>query len=199
MIVGHYAAALIARPHLPRAPFWLLLLAANLSEFLWLALALIGVEATEPASLFDATFQGLQVEMVYSHNLVPNVILSVLLGLVVYAVWKDRVLALWSAALCHLHVWSDYLVGFQHQLLGADSMPLGLNSYEKFPALAILLELAFAWLCLAYYLYAEHRAGRAVTPRRGLLLLVVFSVGILAWLPNASVSMREWALRLGLL
>lgn len=198
MIVGHYAAALVARPHQPRAPFWLLLLAANLAEFLWLVLALAGVEATEPSALLDATFRDLKVDMSYSHNLVPNLALSLAFGGAVWAIWKDGPLAAWCAALCHAHVWCDYLVGFEHQVLGAESMPIGINSYGRFPELAILLELAFAWICCAYYLYAQARRGRGLSPGRALWLLALLSIGILAWLPNATVSMREWMMRMGI-
>ncbi len=196
MIVGHYAAALIARPHRPTAPFWLFLLSANLAEFLWLVLALVGVEAPVPSSLLDASFQNLRVDMVLSHNLAPNLALSALLFVVVWLATRDRGLAIWCAALCHLHVWCDYLVGFEHQVAGRQSAPIGLNSYARFPELAIVLELAFAWLCIAYYLYMERRAGRTPRPARVLVLLFIFTLGILAWLPNARVSMREWAVLL---
>ena len=65
MVLGHYASAFLLRPHLPQAPFWLLLLTANLAEFLWLALALVGVEPTKPESILDATFNNLDVHMTY--------------------------------------------------------------------------------------------------------------------------------------
>ena len=40
MIVGHYAAALVPYSRLEGRPLWLLLLCANVPEFLWLVLAL---------------------------------------------------------------------------------------------------------------------------------------------------------------
>ena len=159
MVAGHYAAAFLARPHVKTAPFWLLLLCANLAEFFWLLLALAGVEPTSPSSLFDASFQGLKVDMIYSHNLVPNLILGLLVFLFVILKYKDRKLALWCALLTCLHVWCDYIVGFEHQVLGKDSPSIGLNSYLHFPYLAIGIELLFAYLCLIYYFLADYKSG----------------------------------------
>ena len=68
MIVGHYAAAVVPYSRLEGRPLWLLLVCANVPEFLWLALALAGVEPTSPASLLDATFPNIDVHMTYSHN-----------------------------------------------------------------------------------------------------------------------------------
>ena len=73
MIVGHYAAALVPYSRLEGRPLWLLLVCANVPEFLWLALALAGVEPTKPASLLDATFPNIDVHMTYSHNLIPGI------------------------------------------------------------------------------------------------------------------------------
>ena len=191
MVIGHYASALIARPHAKQAPFWLLLLSSNLAEFLWLLLALLGVEATEPASILDATFANLKVEMTYSHNLVPNLLLGTGTYAVVYFFYKKHSWAFWCALLVVLHVWCDFIVGFQHQVLGQDSMGIGLNSYHRFPQLAIWIEFGFAMACIAYYAIVQARQGQPVPRRRLILLVLLFGVGILLWLPNATMSMRQ--------
>ena len=85
MIVGHYAAALVPYSRLDGRPLWLLLVCANVPEFLWLALALAGVEPTNPASLLDATFPNIDVHMTYSHNLVPGLIQGVIVFALVQA------------------------------------------------------------------------------------------------------------------
>ncbi len=191
MVLGHYASAFLIRPHLPAAPFWLLLLAANLAEFLWLALALVGVEPTRPASILDATFNNLDVHMTYSHNVVPNLLLGAVVFVIVQLIWKNTKLALACAFLTCLHVWSDFIVGFQHELLGPDSMKIGLNSYGRFPYGAIMIEWAFALTCLTYFVFAEKARGRAVAGKRLVLLYAGFTIGILAWLPNAYTPMRK--------
>lgn len=191
MILGHYAAAYVARPYNRTAPFWLLLLCANLAEFLWLLLALLGVEATEPTSLLDATFQNLKVHMTYSHNVVPNLMLGAVTYLSVLGFYKEQKLALWCAFLTVSHVWLDFIVGFEHQLVGPDSMSVGLNSYGRFPHLGIGIEWLFAMACLVFYSRAEARQGRPVNRKKMLWLFVAFSVGILLWLPNATIPMRE--------
>ncbi|MCB1166556.1 MAG: hypothetical protein KDK37_10840 [Leptospiraceae bacterium] len=190
MVLGHYAAAYIARPHARQAPFWLLLLCSNLAEFLWLVLALAGVEATQPPSILDATFANLEVHMTYSHNLLPNLALGLIVGIVVWAIYRDRNLALWCSGLTVLHVWSDYIVGFQHEVLGPHSMKIGLNSYGRFPHGAILIEWAFAMACLYYYrTKMRSQVGHAVDKKTA-ILAIAFSIGILAWLPSATIPMR---------
>lgn len=191
MVLGHYASAFLVRPHLPKAPFWLLLVAANLAEFLWLALALVGVEPTRPDSILDATFNNLDVHMTYSHNAVPNLLLGAVVFVVVQLIWKNAKLALACTFLTCLHVWSDFIVGFPHELLGPDSMKIGLNSYGRFPYAAILIEWAFALACLTYFVLAEKNRGRIVPRKRLVLLYVGFTIGILAWLPNAYTPMRK--------
>ena len=191
MIVGHYAAALVPYSRLEGRPLWLLLVCANVPEFLWLALALAGVEPTKPASLLDATFPNIDVHMTYSHNLVPGVIQGVIVFALVYAIWRDRPLALWCGALTVIHVLCDLLVGFKHELLGPDSPQVSLDTYGHVPVLAIGIELVFALGCIYAYLTSEARRGRALTRRRSVALYTVFAVGILLWLPATSMSLRQ--------
>lgn len=191
MILGHYAAAYIARPHNRMAPFWLLLLCSNLAEFLWLGLALAGVESPEPSSLLDATFQNLKVHMTYSHNLLPNLTLGILAYIVIFFAYRSQKLALWCGFLTVSHVWLDFIVGFEHQILGPESLSIGLNSYARFPHLAVILEWLFSVGCLLYYFRAESMANRTVSARKKGALLIAFSVGVLIWLPNATIPMRD--------
>ena len=72
MIVGHYAAALVPYSRLEGRPLWLLLVCANVPEFLWLVLALAGVEPTSPASLLDATFPNIDVHMTTATTSFPD-------------------------------------------------------------------------------------------------------------------------------
>lgn len=191
MIVGHYAAALVPYSRLEGRPLWLLLVAANVPEFLWLTLALAGVEPTHPASLLDATFPTIDVHMTYSHNLIPGFIQGAIVFGVVYAIWRDRALALWCGALAIVHVISDIFVGFEHQLLGPDSPQVSLNTYQHAPVLAIAIELAFALGCVFAYLHMEARRGRPLARGRAAALYAVFVVGILMWLPATSMSLRQ--------
>ena len=191
MIVGHYAAALVPYSRLEGRPLWLLLVCANVPEFVWLALALAGVEPTTPASLLDATFPTLDVHMTYSHNLVPGLIQGVIVFALVLALWRDRPLALWCGALTVVHVLCDLLVGFKHELFGPDSPQVSLDTYGHAPVVAIIIELAFALGCVFAYLQSEARRDRPLTRRRGAALYAVFAIGILMWLPATSMSLRQ--------
>ena len=55
----------------PRAPFWWLLIASNIVDFVMLLLVVVGVERMEPSSVFAATLSNLRVDMTYSHDLIP--------------------------------------------------------------------------------------------------------------------------------
>lgn len=191
MIVGHYAAALVPYARLEGRPLWLLLLCANVPEFLWLALALAGVEPARPASLLDATFPTLDVHMTYSHNLVPGLVQGIVVWAIVQAIWRDRSLALWCGVLTVVHVLCDLVVGFEHQLLGPGSVQVSLNTYGRAPQLAILIELAFALACVHAFVRAEARRGQPLSRARRNGLYALFTLGILAWLPATTMSLRS--------
>jgi membrane-bound metal-dependent hydrolase YbcI (DUF457 family) len=191
VIVGHYAASLIPRSVLgDRCPYWLLLLCAQVPEFLWLALSLAGVERPHPDSMLDATFPGLSVEMIYSHNLVPALAQAALVGAIVLAVTRRRDVAAWCAGLVVVHVLCDYLVGFDHQVLGPTSPSVALDSYGRFPHAAILFELVFSLALVLAYHAMEARRGRPVPRGRRMALLATFAIGVLAWLPAADRPLR---------
>lgn len=198
MIVGHYAAALVPYSKLEKRPLWLLLVAANVPEFLWLLLALLGVEPVSPTSLLDATFPNLQVAMIYSHNLLPGVLQGVIVFGLVQLFWRDLPLAIWCGVLTVVHVLCDLVVGFTHELLGPDSPVVSLNTYGRAPHLAILIELAFALACIFYFQHSEKRAGRPLPQKRLVALYAVFAVGILMWLPAASIPLREMLRMIGI-
>ncbi len=197
MIVGHYAAALIPYSRLKQYPFWLLLLCANVPEFLWLLLALANVEPPSPPSLLDASFQNLHVDMVYSHNLVPAVVQGVVVAILVYLWFRDRTLALWCGFLTLLHVLCDLVVGFGHQLLGRDSPRVSLNSYGSMPYVAIAIELAFSVACVYWYQVSENRRGRPLPRKQLAALYAVFIIGVGAAIPAATLSVREQLAALG--
>jgi membrane-bound metal-dependent hydrolase YbcI (DUF457 family) len=197
VIVGHYAAALVPYSKLEGRPLWLLLVCANVPEFLWLGLALAGVEPTRPASLLDATFPNLDVHMTYSHNLVPAFIQGLIVLAVVYAIWRDRPLALWCGALTVVHVLCDLLVGFKHELFRPSSPQVSLDTYGHAPVLAIAIELAFALACIYAFLAMEKRQGRPLARGRAASLYAVFVVGILMWLPATSMSLGDLIARIG--
>ena len=140
--------------------------------------------------VLDATFQNLQVQMIYSHNLLPVLVQSVVTGSVVWLVTRHHVLSAWCAFLCLLHGLCDMLVGFEHQWLQPDSPVISLNTYGRVPHLAVLMELAFALACVAWYVREETRRQRPPSRRRVIRLAVVFAAGILVWLPAATLPLR---------
>jgi hypothetical protein len=198
MIVGHYAAALIPYSRLKEHPFWLLLLCANVPEFLWLVLAVFNVEPVTPPSILDATFQNLHVAMTYSHNLIPGLLQGAVVAGLVYAWRKNRLLALWCGFLTTFHVLSDLVVGFDHQLLTADSRHVSMNTYGTMPNVAIMIELAFSIACVFWYQHSEKKFGRTLSRGRLLALYAVFIVGIAAWFPSTTTPLRAQLQALGI-
>lgn len=194
MIVGHYAAALVpySRLRARGCPLWLLLVCANLPEFLWLALALAGVERPEPRSLWDASLGNLRVDMLYSHDLVPALLLASVVAIVIALRWpRQRIFAVYGGGLSLFHVLSDYVVGFEHHVFGPGTPSVGLNTYGSWPVLAVAIELAFATSAVWAYHRSEAARGRPVSAKRRWALYAVFIIGVLFFLPAAFAPLRE--------
>ncbi|MCE9500737.1 MAG: hypothetical protein K8R21_09585 [Leptospira sp.] len=192
MILGHYAPALIPYSRFERKyPVTLFLVCANIPEFIWLLLAFLGIEVTTPASFLDATLSGLQVKMIYSHNLIPGFFQAIITAIIVEFIYSDRALSFWCGGLVMLHIACDAVVGYDHQIMGESSPVFTLNSYRNFPHTAVLIEFVFSFLCIYYFDRLERKAGREITSKQRRILFAFFGIGILVWLPAATTSINE--------
>lgn len=179
MIIGHYATALIPYQKHPEAPLSLFLVAALLLDFLWLGFALFGLEAPHPPGMFDATLIGLQVEMTWSHDLIPVIGWALLMAAAAFAITRSSAVAMWCGALVVVHEISDWIGGFTHHVYGPESMALGLGLYSRVPELSLLFEAALGVACTWWFVRARAKEGRPVS-RRGAITLYSIFIGFAA-------------------
>jgi len=191
MIVGHYATALVATEKAPRAPFWWLLIASNLADFVMLVLVVVGIESMEPSSMFDATLENLRVDMTYSHDILPALGWTVGVGAFAFVIWRDMPTAIWSAILVAFHEVCDLVSGFDHYIFTEESPRLGLALYTNAPELALAIEAALGIACVWWFTRSRAQRSAPISSwgKRWLYALVI--LGPLAQLPNARTSMSE--------
>ncbi len=191
MIVGHYATALVATEKAPRAPFWWLLVASNLPDFVWFVLMLLGIEKMEPTSMFEATLSNLQIDMTYSHDLLPLLGWAVGTGLFAFVIWRDVPTAIWSAILVAFHEVCDLVSGFYHYVYTPESQRIGLGLYTNAPELALAIEVALGVACVWWFVRSRASRGAPVSSwgKRWLYGLVI--VGPLSQLGTTRTPMSE--------
>jgi len=190
VIIGHYAAALLPRADDKKTPFGVFLLIANFPDFLWLALGLLKIEEPTPGSMWEATFQNLHVEMIYSHNAVPTILWALVLFIVVYILFRRVSSALWCSFLIILHFLCDLLAGYSHNILGPESPVIGLNLYHEAPQLALVIEALFGAGCVYWYVNRSKARGNPLRPKQVLYLYAIFVLGALIWLPTATIPLN---------
>ena len=161
MIAGHYAAALVPyelTKNTSPAPFWLLLFAAQFLDFLMLLFVSVGVEKLEPTNFLDLAFASTHSELFVSHDMVPVFGWAVVFGACVWGLTKNRTVAIWCIGLVLIHEIFDFVVGFEHFVLGSESMALGFNLYNNAPIVGLIIEAA---LCAAIvFWFCRRRAQR---------------------------------------
>lgn len=190
MILGHYASALVAKTELPKFPLWILLICANLADFIWIALGFAGVEAPLPKSVLDATFNNIMVTMTYSHDLLPTILLAIAIYFLVRIFAKSPKAAVWCAGLVILHFECDLVAGYEHHIAGTDSPSIGLNTYQRAPHTALIIEAVFAIVCIYLFTNRMRQQGQAIPRKTQILLYGFFLIGILAWWPTATIPLK---------
>ena len=74
MIAGHFTTALIAKQKFPKGTLIYFLIISQLQDFMWFIFHYLGLEPTTPSDAFDATLSNMVVDMLYSHDLFPQLI-----------------------------------------------------------------------------------------------------------------------------
>lgn len=177
MFIGHFAAALAAKPQAPRASLGWLFAAAQLPDLLWPVFLLLGWEEVRVAP-GDTAFTPLAfTHYPWSHSLLMVVVWGALLGALYFARARDRRGGLVVAALVMSHWVLDAVT---HRpdlpLAPGDARRVGLGLWNSVAA-TLVVELVLSAVALAVYLRSTRprdRTGRLALAALILMLLVVY-------------------------
>lgn len=191
MVVGHFATALVAKQQAPRGALAFYLVVSQLPDALWQGFHFLGVEPTLPANPMATSLSNMQVEMTYSHDLLPAlgwIVLAVLAGRGLFGSWRPGVTA---GLLVLVHLFCDAISGHTHHVFGPESAAIGLGLYASAPYLALVIEGVFTLGVLAWVLRTD--AKRAVRRARSTWVVwaAVFGGGLLMMFPSADRSLAE--------
>ena len=118
MYAAHFAAALAVKGRAPQAPAWALISAVFLPDFVWIALAGLGIEPTVPVFFDD-----------WSHSLIMIVVWVTVFAALFWRSDKVIALAVWIAGLSHFFL--DFLIHpARLALYPHSSMHLGWNLWQ---------------------------------------------------------------------
>ena len=191
MLAGHFTTALIAKQKFPKGTLLYFLIVSQLQDFLWFNFHYLGLEPTEPSDAFDATLSNMKVDMLYSHDLIPQLFWFAIVFIIGKRLFKSTQIGLVSVALVSIHFVLDFFSGHIHHLFGADTMEAGLGLYASSPYLAIAIEAIFSVIVLWYFFREETKKGILRTTKNKVAIISVFAYGIVFMLLIATRSFRD--------
>ena len=191
MLAGHFTTALIAKQKFPKGTLLYFLIISQLQDFLWFIFHYLGLEPTNPSDAFDATLSNMVVDMLYSHDFLPQLFWLVIVFLLGRFLFKNTKIGLVSVALVSIHFVLDFFSGHMHHIFGADTIEVGLGLYASNPYLAILIEAIFSVGALWYFFKEEAKKGIIRTTKNRIAIISVFAYGIIFMLLIATKSFRE--------
>ena len=112
-------------------------------------------------------------------------------AVLVFAVYRDRAVALWCGGLVVVHLLCDLVCGFPHYVFGPGTPEIGLGLYLTHPHLAIVIEAVFGGALVFWFAHSESAQGRALSRGKVIALYAVFVGGALFWLPTATVPLES--------
>jgi len=191
MLAGHFTTALIAKNKFAKGTLLYFLIISQLQDFLWFAFHYLGLEPTIPSDAFDATLSNMVVDMLYSHDLLPQVFWLAIVFLLGKLLFKNTKIGFVSMALVSIHFVLDFFSGHIHHVFGADTMEAGLGLYASNPYLAILIEALFSIAAMWYFFREEAKKGIIRTAKNRIAISSVFAFGIMFILLIATKSFRQ--------
>lgn len=191
MLAGHYTAALVAYQKFPKGTLLYFLIASQLQDLLWFTLHFAGLEYTGPNDVFDTTLSNMTVDMLYSHDLLPQIIWFVIIFLVGKVLFKSTKIGAAGALIVASHFVLDIFSGHAHHIFGADTQSIALGLYATNVYLAIAIEVIFCMAMLWYFFKKEAKNGVLRTSKNKASIIGLFAFGILFMLSIATTSFRE--------
>ena len=132
MLAGHYTTALIAHQKFPKGTLLYFLIASQLQDLLWFTFHYLGLEHTGPSDVFNATLSNMTVDMLYSHDLIPQLCWIFIIFLIGKLLFKDTKIGLAGAALVVGHFVLDFFSGHPHHIFGLEHVCFSTNLLEQF-------------------------------------------------------------------
>lgn len=191
MLAGHFTTALVAKQEAPKGHIAYYLVAAQLPDLLWLPFHYLGLEVTHPHNIMATSLDNLQVDMTYSHDLLPLlgwIALVIGVGRALFGSWRPGLI---GGLLLVVHAATDYLGGFPHNLFGPETASVGTGLYHSSPYLAVVLEGVFIVAMLAWVLRNDAKAGIQRSRSTYLTWAAVFGGNMAFLLFSADLSMAE--------
>ena len=201
MLLGHYGVAFAVRRVIPRTSLGTTVFAAQLLDELWPIFLLLGIEQVRVVPGYMAANPLDFVFYPYSHSLAAALAWSLLLGVIYYAMRRDRR----SSVVVGLLVLSHWVLDLpMHvrdlQLWPGSSIRVGLGAWHSIP-LTILLELIVFLPGLVIYLRttrARDRIGSWALAAMVIVLAAIFFSGFFTPPPPTARAVAWSALGLWL-
>lgn len=192
MLTGHYATALVADQQFSKRTLLYFIFASQLQDVLWFVFHFLGLEPTGPSDVLDTTLSNMTVDMLYSHDLLPQLLWVGLAFLIGKVLFKNNKIALVGSALVVGHFVLDLFSGHAHHVFGADTQDIALGLYASNTYLAIAIEAVFSVIVLWYFFKQDAKNGVQRTTQNKAAIIGLFVFGIVFMLSIATVSFRQW-------
>ncbi len=191
MLAGHYTAALVAYQKFPKGTLLYFLIASQLQDLLWFTLHFLGLEYTGPNDVFDTTLSNMTVDMLYSHDLLPQIFWFIIIFLIGKIIFNSSKIGAAGALIVASHFVLDIFSGHPHHIFGADTQNIALGLYGTNVYLAIAIEVVFCIVMLWYFFKQDAKNGVQRTTKNKASIIGLFAFGIIFMLSIATTSFRE--------
>jgi hypothetical protein len=150
MFIGHFAPALIAATHKDAPSLPVLFIAAQLVDWAFFGLVLVGVEQFRLVPGFTEVSSMDLFYMPYTHSLVGSAAFAAIFGALIWAVTRNRNAALIGVAVVLSHWFLDLLVHMPDLTIAGGEPKLGLGLWDH-AAIEMPLELGITLGALLFY------------------------------------------------
>ncbi|MFT4666511.1 MAG: hypothetical protein ACI9RM_002202 [Ulvibacter sp.] len=191
MLAGHFSTAMVAHQKFPKGTLLFFLIVSQLQDLLWFTLHYLGLEQTGPSDVFDTTLSNMTVDMLYSHDLIPQIFWLVVVFILGKVLFKSTKTGLVGSALVAGHFVLDFFSGHAHHVFGAETADVALGLYASNVYLAIGIEAVFCVVALWYYFREDTKIGIQRSPKNKAAIIGLFVFGIVFMLSIATTSFRE--------